>query len=363
MRFLFAFAGGGGHLQPLLPLARAAAGRGHDIAVTGRPGVLPKDFEGFPAGADEPQGERRPLARLDRDREEREFRDGFGGWIARERAATTKEVARRWRPDVIVCDEADFGSMIAAESLGIPHASVVVLAAGTFGRPDGLAGVLDETRAAHGLPADPSLAMLERHLVISPVPPSFRVRPGGAPMRPMPLVPPAPSTPPVVYFTLGTIFNTESGDLFARVLAGLRDLPVELVVTVGNGIDPDELGEQPPNVRVERYIPQAALLPRCSAVVSHAGSGTVLGALAHGLPMVLVPMGADQPANADRCAALGAGIVLDASDGTPADAAAALRAVLAEPSYRAAAGRLRAEIAAMPEPAEVVPLLEGLAGR
>jgi UDP:flavonoid glycosyltransferase YjiC (YdhE family) len=360
MRILFAFAGGNGHLQPLLPLAHAAAARGHAVAVTGRPGVLPKDFEGFPAGEDEPVV-RRPLARLDREFEEREFRDGFGGWIARERAVTTKAVAQRWHPDVVVCDEADFGSMIAAEALGVPYASVVVLAAGITGRPDGLAGLLDETRAQHGLGADPQLRMLEGHLVISPVPGSFRVRAGGRPMRPAPLVPPAPTDPPTVYLTLGTIFNTESGDLFARLLQGLRRLPVDVVVTVGGGVDPAELGPQPPNVRVERYLPQAELLPRCSAVVSHGGSGSVLGALTHGLPMVLVPMGADQPANADRCAELGVGVVLDAVDCRPADACDALDTVLSVPSFRAAAGALREEIAAMPPPDEVVPLLEALA--
>ncbi|WP_433056997.1 glycosyltransferase [Dactylosporangium sp. CS-033363] len=357
MRFLFAFAGGNGHLQPLLPLARAAAARGHAVAFTGRPGVLPKEFEGFPAGADAPN-ERRPLLRLDREREEREFRDGFAGWIARERAATTRAVAQAWRPDVVVCDEGDFGSMIAAESLGLPHASVVVLAAGTFGRPGGLAERLDENRAAHGLAADPDLAMLDRHLVISPVPPSFR--PAACTMQPMPPVPPKPTDPPTVYLTLGTIFNTESGDLFARLLAGFRTLPVQLIVTVGAAIDPAELGEQPGNVRVERYVPQADLLPRCSAVVSHAGSGTVIGALAHGLPMVLVPMGADQPDNADRAAALGLGVVLDAVDATPADAAEALRTVLTEPSYAAAAATMRKEVEAMPTPEETLTRLEAL---
>jgi UDP:flavonoid glycosyltransferase YjiC (YdhE family) len=359
MRILFGFAGGNGHLQPLLPLAHAAAARGHAVAVTGRPHVLPEDFEGFPAGA-EPPDERRPLLRLDPEREERDFRDGFGGWIARERATTTREVAERWRPDVIVCDEGDFGSMIAAEALGIPHASVVVLAAGAFGRPAGLAERLDATRAEHGLPPDPSLAMLDRHLVIAPVPPSFHARGGTTPMRPFPVVPPTPTTPPTVYFTLGTIFNTESGDLFTRVLSGVRHLPVDLVVTVGPAIDPRELGEQPPNVRVERYVPQATLLPRCSAVISHAGSGTVIGALAHGVPMVLVPMGADQPANAERCAALGVGVTLDALDSTPSDAADALHTVLTDPSYRTAASALRAETAAMPTPEEVLVLLEAL---
>jgi UDP-N-acetylglucosamine:LPS N-acetylglucosamine transferase len=327
------------------------------VAFTGRPGSLPDGFEAFPAGADDP-GERRPLRRPDRAREEREFRDGFGGWIARERAATTRAAAERWRADAIVCDEADFGSMIAAESLGLPHASVVVLAAGTFGRPAGLAGLLDETRARYGLPADPGLAMLERHLVISPVPPTFR--PAERLMRPMPLAPPAPTSPPTVYFTLGTIFNTESGDLFTRFLAGLRTLPIELVVTVGGALDPAELGPQPPNVRVERYVPQASLLPRCSAVVTHGGSGTVIGSLAHGLPLVVVPMGADQPANADRCAELGLGVVLDAVDATSADAAEALHTVLSTPSYAEGAAALRKEAEAMPAPGEAVELLESL---
>ena len=103
----------------------------------------------------------------------------------------------------------------------------------------------------------------------------------------------------------------ESGDLFQRVLAGLRDLPIDLIVTVGRDLDPVDLGTQPANVHVERFMPQAALLPHCDLVVSHAGSGSVLGALAHGLPMVLLPIGADQPLNAARCQALGVADVLD----------------------------------------------------
>ena len=111
----------------------------------------------------------------------------------------------------------------------------------------------------------------------------------------------APGDVPTVYFTLGTVYNMESGDLFQRVMAGLRDLAADVIVTVGRDLDPDELGPQPPNVHIERFVPQAELLPHCDLVVSHAGSGSVLGALAHGLPMVLIPIGADQPLNAARC--------------------------------------------------------------
>jgi UDP:flavonoid glycosyltransferase YjiC (YdhE family) len=104
-----------------------------------------------------------------------------------------------------------------------------------------------------------------------------------------------------VYFMLGTIFNLESGDLFERVLAGLRELPMDVVVTVGRELDPQVLGPQPPNVRARRYIPESLLLPHCGLCVSHGGSGSVLGAITHGVPMVLLPIGGDQPLNTAPC--------------------------------------------------------------
>ena len=172
-----------------------------------------------------------------------------------------------------------------------------------------------------------------------------------------------PQTAPLVYFTLGTVFNMESGDLFQRVLAGLRDLPINLIVTVGRDLDPAEFGSQPANVHIERYIAQAALLPHCHLVVSHGGSGSVMGALAHGLPMVLIPLGADQPLNGARCAALGVARVLDAVGATPQVVREAVVRVLEEPTYRQAAERLQAEIAALPTPNQVIRLLEQLVTR
>ena len=102
------------------------------------------------------------------------------------------------------------------------------------------------------------------------------------------------------------------------------------------------------------------ILPQCAVVVSHGGSGSVIGALAYGLPMVLMPMGADQPLNAARCAALGVGLALDAVAATPETVRAAVATVLADPSYRRAAERMRDEIAALPDPAHAVLLLERL---
>ena len=145
------------------------------------------------------------------------------------------------------------------------------------------------------------------------------------------------------------------------MLAGLRQLPVNVLVTLGHQIHPAELGAQPANVHIERYLAQADVLPHCDLVVFHGGSGTLTGALAHGLPMVLLPMGADQPANAHRCDALGLGVNLEAISATPADVRDAAASVLADPAYRQAAQRLQAEIAALHEPAKAVGLLERLA--
>ncbi|HEX6341209.1 glycosyltransferase [Umezawaea sp.] len=375
MRVLFSFVGGGGHFQPMVPLARAAAAAGHAVACTGAAALLPLvEREGFTAFASGPSrvaaAERRPLLPLDREREERDVREGFARRTAPERADAVLELIGRWRPDVVVCDEMDFGAMVAAERAGIPHVPVLVIASGSFLRPDVVAEPLEGLRAAHGLPADPTMTMLSRDLVLSPFPPSFR-----DPAFPLPPTafsfraavdgpPPAPiAVPedvPTVYFTLGTIFNMESGDLFTRVLDGLRELPAHVVVTVGGQIDPAEFGPQPPHVRIESYLPQDTVLPRCSVVVSHGGSGTVLGSLAHGVPSVLIPMGADQPHNADRCAALGVGVSLHAEHATSAEIRDAVATVLTDPAYRRAARRVRDDIAALPDQTAALALLEDL---
>jgi MGT family glycosyltransferase len=166
---------------------------------------------------------------------------------------------------------------------------------------------------------------------------------------------------PTVYFTLGTVFNLESGDLLDRVLTGLRELPSNLVVTVGHHVDPAEFGPQPRHVHVEQFIPQSSVLPYCDLVVSHGGSGSVIGALAHGLPSVLLPLGADQPLNAGRCADLGVARVLDAVEATPEVVRAAAADVITDPAYRCDAEGLRDEIAALPDPAHAIGLLERLA--
>lgn len=381
MRLLFTFAGGSGHLEPLVPIACAAQAVGHAVAFAGRPWMIPQvealGFSAFAAGSDVGLTPTRlPLAEVDLERDIRAVGEGFVRRIARERAADMLPLCAGWKPDLIVSEEVDFGAMVAAERLALPHAAVLINAAGSFVRSDVVAEPLNEVRREHELPPDPDLEMLSRYLVLSPFPPSFR-----DPAFPLPATAhsvhlhsreaarnrAAPTwltrldTAPTVYFTLGTIYNMESGDLFHRVLAGLRHLPINLFVTVGRDIDPEEFGPQPTNVHIERFVPQSALLPHCHLVLSHGGSGSVLGALAHGLPMVVIPMGADQPLNAARCAALGVAEVLDAATATPQSVREAVSRVLDDPIYRQAAERVRDEIGAIPGPEHAIMLLERLA--
>jgi UDP:flavonoid glycosyltransferase YjiC (YdhE family) len=357
---LCTFAGGSGHGDPLVPVAVALRDAGHAVAFSGEAPAASRVVElGFeliaePAAADAEAPEITPLVALDRAHEERVLRDYFAGNLARRRTASTMAACAAWRPDLIVCDEVDFGSMIGAERLGLPHATVLVTAAGSFVRAEVVAAALDALRSEHGLPADPELSMPARHLP----PTAISIRPESADV---PRVERGREWRPTVYLTLGTVFNLESGDLFDRAIWGLAALPVYVLVTVGRELSPERFGRQPPNVRIERYVAHAELLPRVDAVVSHGGSGTVIGALAHGLPQVVLPMGADQPQNAERCEALGLGIALDAVAASPRDIGRAVTAVLGDSTYRLEAIRMRDEIAALPGARAVVPTIENLA--
>ncbi len=134
-------------------------------------------------------------------------------------------------------------------------------------------------------------------------------------------------------------------------------------MTVGRNLDPQRFGRQPENVRIERYVPQSVVLPHCDIVVNHGGSGSVIGALAHGLPLVVLPMGADQLTNAHRCEQLGAGVVLDAVRVTSPAVRDAASALLSDADAHGAAEHIRDEIASLPGPNAVVPLLEQLVER
>ncbi|MCB9137616.1 MAG: glycosyltransferase [Caldilineaceae bacterium] len=372
MHILFTAAGGWGHVEPLMPLVRAAAALGHSVTFAVRPrmqaSVARLGYGTVVAGTDRGLTPvRRELQALDMEGELRAVGTGFAGRIARERGADLLTIIRTRRPDLVIYEETDFGAQVAAEKMDIPCVRVIVIGAGGFIRPEYVAGPLDAVRAEQGLPPDPQLTARTRGGTLSPFPPGYR-----APEDPLPAntryvnnfgepIPSAPPTwpgqfdaAPLIYFTLGTIFGVEAGNLYGRVLAGLHDLPVNVIATVGPDINPAELGPQPPHIRVEQFLPQREVLLHCDLVICHGGSGSVLGALAHGRPMVILPLGADQPLNAARCAELNLARTLDAFSATPAEISTAVAAVWREPRYGERARETAATIAAQPDARRVM---------
>lgn len=235
---------------------------------------------------------------------------------------------------------------------------------------------MSRLRAAYGLGPDPDTAMLFRYLHLAFEPPRFHdpalpVAPTSHLLRPVPFSQSGGegsptwlvelSDRPTVSATLGTVFNSRTPGLFQAILDGVRDEPLTLILTIGRDQDPAQFGPQPENVHIERYIPQNLLFPHCDLVITHAGFSTVAEALTHGLPLVAIPLDADQPLNAERCAALGVAEVIEHDRRTPAAIRSAIRTVLGDPSYRRNARQLRQDIAQLPGPEHAANLLERLA--
>ena len=385
MRILFTHAGGSGHLMPLIPFARAAMVAGHEVGFIAqeRTARYVKDLC-FPVVAEVEPPDDRELAEAFAgadalptlfERVDQGLRDVFAGIFARQQIPAVLRACDMWQPNLIVRDEADFGSAIAAELAGIPCVTVLVVAAGSFVRSSLVEEPLNALRSAYGLSPDPKMQTLEGDLTICPFPPSFRdpdfplpanavaIRPdvrGAAPTVDLPKRMQDLPDRPVVYFSLGTVYNTIRQDLFGPVIEGLRDLPLRLIVTVGRDVDVNVFGSQPPNVHIEQFIPQYALLPSCDLVISHAGSGSLNGAFAHGLPVIVIPLGADQPYNARRCAQLGVGEVIGDTAVTPDRVQSTVATVLGDHSYREQAERLRDEIAGLPGSGYAVSLFDQL---
>lgn len=375
MRVLFTFLGGWGHFEPLAPVAHAVRRAGHEVAVACGGTLVPRveatGLRALATSAPRPPAAPRPrdpgpTEVTDARAAEVEFATNFVAKGARRHATALPEHLAAFRPDVVVRDEADLGALVAAEVAGIPTATVLVLASGMLVRPELVGPPLAEVRAEHGLPPDPGLAALSRGPVLTAFPPSLR-----DPRSPVPLpvdthhfrsgTSSAHPGRRAVYVTLGTVFNRESGDLFERLLAGVATVDADVLVTVGRDVDPAELGPQPGHVRVEQFVPQAEVLASTALVVSHGGSGSLLAALAHGVPSVLLPLGADQPHNAVRAAELGVARVLDAATASPGEIASTVTAALTDDDLARAAGRVADEVAALPPVDEVVAVLEGLA--
>ncbi|MDT7798331.1 MAG: hypothetical protein QOI78_1764 [Actinomycetota bacterium] len=310
MRVLFAGLASAGHTHPLIPLAVAAREAGHDVH--------------FAAG------EHVHTALLRNGL--RPFRpaDSFYEIYAED---LEPELARL-RPDLVV------------HGWGVPEAAVAARRAGIPALWHGFGRMLPE-----GIGFDrPSGGV---HLDICP--PSlqdkdFLATAERIALRPVPYAEPGPferPSRPLVYLTLGTAFGT--AEVLTTAIRGLAALDAHVVVASGR-VRPEELGAVPDNVTVQAWVPQAAVVAHADAVVHHGGSGTTLGALAEGVPQLVLPQGADQFANADALVAAGAALRL-LPDELSADAVTEQARKL--PSCRDAARALAAEIAAMPSPDEV----------
>jgi MGT family glycosyltransferase len=299
---------------------------------------------------------------------------GFVEGLAPRMADDVIGLVSTWKPSLIVRDPVEFGGYIAAEVCGLPHATV--LWAFYISAKAVCPEAVQELRRRYGLPDDPGLDTLDRYLALDFLPPSwafpglayppathrfcappFDLGGGGRPPDWMQALPDRPT----VYATLGTTFNQAPGT-FQAILSALSGEAVNLIVTVGRSMDPAQFGPQPDHVKIERYIPQTLLLPRCDALIFHGGYNTLLAALWHGLPMVVTPLEAgDQWPTGQRCAGLGMGVLLEGNPPAPEAIRAAVKSVLEEPGYRTRARQLQGEIKALPELAQAVKRLEALA--
>ncbi|HEX3542482.1 MAG TPA: glycosyltransferase [Acidimicrobiales bacterium] len=385
MRVLFTCGAEYGHLHSLLPLARSLVERDHEVVF-----ALPDSFRiraetaGF---ATLPVG-------LDREAVARELNLRFPEWrdvpadgllefalvtiggrvMAPAMVRGLVPAITSFGADLLVHGPAVLGGPIAAAATGIPsvnHGWGPLLGLREL---DLAANAVAPLWEEYSLAPEPRGGMF-RYLYLDVCPPSLQTPEiatiaTASPLRPVPAdgvggealpgwVESLPDRP-TVYVSLGTFCNRFT-HLFLTILAGLRDAPVNVVVTVGYDQDPAALGPQPAHVHVARYIPTSQVVPRCRLVVSHGGSATVLAALRSGVPLLLVPQGHDQLKNAERCAAIGVGRWLKAEEFTAEAVSEAVRDVLGDPAYELAARAVQQEFEAMPGPEEVVGVLEALA--
>jgi len=358
------------HFLPLVPFLQACQRRGHEVAVAaasdlaervGRTGAafFPLSHPG--------DGGLGPLwARLRSLPEEQRtgfvLGDIFAGAAAGAALPGLVEAAERFAPSIIVRESAEYAAVVAGDKLGIPHARVAITSASKDAEllPH-VIPFLDRHRVALGAPLDPSGASIANEPVLTLFPEAFggpalgraellRFRAPRAEAPPLPEWWPSGGGDPFVYVTLGTVAGNMEAvrDMYRVVLAALAGLPLRILFTIGAALPLESLGDVPANVRVERFVPQDEVLPHARAILCHGGSGTVIGAVAAGVPLVVLPMFADQPFNAERVAAAGAGLAVPKEGATPETLRAALTRVLEEGSFRQAARAIAAEIAALP---------------
>ena len=372
---------GAGHFGPLIPFAKAFLRNNDEILVTAPAAaatmIANAGFDHYVIPDSPPHDRPRMIAKA----RAMDF-DAANAYMASEvfigidaRAAYPHMLAaiERYEPDVVVLEASEFAAALAAEASGVPAVCVGITQASlmrTLATP--IARALDALREEFGLEPDPDLERLNAVPYMTLVPealedPSVPVPDGALRFRTED-PPPRPlpdwwqnSSWPLVYLTLGTVAPSMEffPGLYRDAIDALSLLPVRVLVTVGRDRDPRDIGAVGPNVHVARWVPQADVMPHTDVMICHGGSGTVTAGLAAGVPMAVLPLFADQPHNARRVAELGAGIAVDkASELTDA-----VRRLLAEPSYRATAQLVAADICELPTVDAAARIVRGLAVR
>ena len=164
---------------------------------------------------------------------------------------------------------------------------------------------------------------------------------------------------PVIYVSMGTIVRGDR--VFRHVIELARNANWKAVVAIGRNSNPLDYHHLPDNVIVRQFVPQLEILPRVDAVISHGGNNTVTETLMHGLPLVVIPISADQPDSAAHVAAIGAGIRLSPWRLTRGKLEQAIEAVLVDSRFREAAQRIQASYALTDGPQTSARLIELLA--
>jgi UDP:flavonoid glycosyltransferase YjiC (YdhE family) len=377
-----------GHFNPLVPLIDAAIARGDDVLAVGPPkleSALASRGHAYKIGAAPSEAAvarfREALAKASPEQAEgmidREF---FGRLCTAAMLPVLEETCDDWRPDLVLHETCEYSAAVAADRRGIPHAQVAISLAR-----------IEASALAHAAPA------LEAHGSLV----ADRLRASGYLTRFPPSLDPSPypvtrrfrnvgsatdtgeqgsaSLPgwwqgneaPLVYVTFGTMVGGSSVEhaVYRAALDAVGGLPIRVLLTVGRATDIRALGGIPANVHVEAWVPQSDALAAATMVLCHGGSGTTFGTLAAGLPLVIVPMFADQPANARVVASAGAGLVVEPTGepegrvGVPAPDDAlrirqAIESVLDDDSYRQAAQGLAAEMHALPTVDELLDELQ-----
>jgi UDP:flavonoid glycosyltransferase YjiC (YdhE family) len=368
MRLLICSTGLAGHFNPLVPFIEAARERGDELFVVVPPS-LARDVDELGVThylSDPPDPTKskdlwRRAARLPHAQAARLLDGEFFGRLSTEAMLETVESACDvFQPDLIIREPCAYAGAVVAKRRGVAHAQVAISTARTEWSVIGLVGltlddfepgmekVLRETRYLSRLPSS---------LDPSPFPRTLRYREDEVPE----LTEPgrwSQGSGPLIYLTFGSVAGglDTARSAFTFAIEAVAGLDARVLVTTGRGFDQRLLGEVPSNVFVESWVPQASVFPFASMVLCHGGSGTTYGALAAGLPIVFVPMFADQRTNARLITVAGAGVIvevgsksepgfraIEASD-VPRIRAAVLE-VLAKSAYPLAAQVIAEEIA------------------